>query len=166
MSAIAALFAIGCRSVDVAGQAYDRPMRYHEARYDLTFSLPSSWRGCSVAVRELDDQKYSLTDDKEVLVGHTPMITLRHPQWHASGPYQDIPILVFSRAQRDELHRGELWPSLFAGGVMYELWHNRRFVFAISSRYNADNEVRGWKEVAGIIERNQEANKMPKLYEE
>ena len=54
----------------------------------------------------------------------------------------------------------------FAGGVMDELWHNQGFVFAISSRYNAADEVSGWKEVAEIIEQNRAANKMPHLYPE
>jgi hypothetical protein len=142
------------------------PVRYHSARYDLTFYLPASWRDYSVSVQQLDDERYSPAEDRQVIVGHTPMITLRHPQWQASAPYQDIPILVFTRAQWDALHHGELWPSIFAGGVMDELWHSRRFVFAMSSRYNAADEVRGWKEVADIVEQNRAANKMPHLYPE
>ena len=94
------------------------------------------------------------------------MITLRHPQWQVGAPYQDIPILVFTCAQWDALHHGEFWPSLFAGGVMGELWHSQRFVFAMSSRYNAADEVRGWKEVAGIVEQNRPANNVPHLYAE
>jgi hypothetical protein len=142
------------------------PVRYLNERYDLTFCLPTGWRGYSVSVQQLEDVRYSLAEDRQVIVGHTPMITLRHPQWQARAPYQDIPILVFTRAQWDALHHGELWPSLFAGGVIMELWHSQRFVFAISSRYNAADEVRGWKEVAEIVEQNCAASKMPRLYPE
>ncbi len=91
------------------------------------------------------------------------MITLRHPQWQASARYQDIPILVFTRAQWDALHQGKLWPSLFAGGIMDELWHNREYVFAISSRYNADDSVKDWREVANVVEQNCAAHKMARL---
>ena len=165
LSAIVVLLA-GCASMDVASRPSGLPVRYHSARYDLTFYLPASWRDYSVWVQQLDDERYSPAEDRQVIVGHTPMITLRHPQWQASAPYQDIPILVFTRAQWDALHHGKLWPSIFAGGVMDELWHSQRFVFAMSSRYNAADEVRDWKEVTEIVEQNRAANKMPRLYPE
>ena len=142
------------------------PVRYHNARYDLTFYLPAGWQGYSVSIQQLEDEKYSPAEDSQIVVGHTPMITLRHPQWRVGAPYQDIPILVFTRLQWDALHHGELWPSAFAGGAMEELWHTERFVFAMSSRYNAADEIRGWKEVAEIVEENRVANTMPHLYPE
>ena len=166
MSVVAALLTTGCDSMKISGQPSGLPLRYRDARYGLTFFLPSSWRGYSVSVQELEDETYSSAKDKQVIVGHTPMITLQHPQWQATAPYQDIPILVFTRAQWDALHQGQLWPSLFAGGVMDELWHDQRFVFAMSSRYNAADGVRGWKEAADIVEQNRAANMMPHLYPE
>jgi hypothetical protein len=166
ISVIAALLATGCASMDVASQPSDLPLRYHNARYDLTFFLPTSWRGYSVSIQQVEDERYSTAEDRQIVVGHTPIITLRHPQWRADAPYQDIPILGFTRVQWDAVHRGELWPSLFAGGTMDELWHNERYVFAMSSRYNAADEVRGWKEVAAVVEQNRAANKMPHLYPE
>ena len=166
ISVIAALLATGCGNLNAPNQPSGLPLRYHNAQYDFTFFLPASWRGYSVSVQQLEDERYSPTEDRQILVGHTPMITLRYPRWQASTPYQDIPILVFTRAQWDAVHHGELWPSLFAGGMMDELWHNQGFVFAMSSRYNADDEVSGWKEVAEIIEQNSAANKMPHLYPE
>jgi hypothetical protein len=166
ISVVAMLLATGCRSVNVAIQPSGLPVRYHSARYELTFYLPPSWRGYSVSIQQIDDERYSSAEDRLIIVGHTPMITLRHPQSQVDAPYQDIPILVFTPVQWEALHRGELWPSIFAGGVMDELWHNQRFVFAMSSRYNAADEVSGWKEVADIVERNRVANKMPHLYPE
>jgi hypothetical protein len=142
------------------------PLRFYNAQYGLIFFMPDSWRGYSVSVQQLEDERYSPAEDKQIIVGHTPMITLRNPQWQSNAPYQDIPILVFTHAQWDALHHGELWPSLFAGGVMDELWHSQRFVFAMSSRYNAADDVRGYKEVAEIIDQNRAANEMPDLYPE
>jgi hypothetical protein len=128
--------------------------------------LPASWRGYSVSIQQLEDETYSPAEDKQIIVGHTPMITLRHPRWQASAPYQDIPILVFTRAQWDALHHGKLWPSLFAGGTTDELWHSQEYVFGMSSRYAFDDSVKEWKETADIVERNRAANNMPHLYPE
>jgi hypothetical protein len=164
LSVIVALLAAGCASLDVASRPSGLRLRYYDARSGLTFFLPTSWRNYSVSTQQMEDQGYSSSEDKDITVGYTPMITLRHPQWQASVPYQDIPILVFTRAQWDALHNGELWPSLFAGGLMVELWHSERFVFAMSNRYNWADEMRGCKEVAKIVEQNRAANKMPDLY--
>ena len=115
-------------------------------------------------MQQWNGETYSPAGDETIVVGHGPMITLRHPHWKASAPYQDIPILVFTRAQWDALHQGKLWPALYAGGVIDEIWHSREYVFGMSSRYNAADEVNGWKEVAEIVERNHDANDMPRLY--
>jgi hypothetical protein len=153
-------------SAKVSSEHSDLPLRYDDARYGLTFSLPASWRGYSVSTEQLKGMRYSPTESRQTVVGRIPLITLRHPQWHVDAPYQDIPILIFTRAQWDALHRGELWPSSFAGGTMYELWHDERSVFAMSSRYNAADEVSGWKEVANILKQNRDAHKMAQLYPE
>jgi hypothetical protein len=42
--------------------------------------------------------------------------------------------------------------------------HNSKYVFAISSRYNANDSVKGRKETSDIIERNRAAR--PHLYAE
>lgn len=166
MPVMAVLLVATCCSTNVSRSSSSLVVQYHDARYGLTFFLPANWRGYSVSVREVEDQKYSASQDKLVTVGYTPMITLRHPQWQAGAPYQDIPILIFTRAQWDALHQGELWPAIFAGGMMDELWHSQKFVFAMSSRYNLADEVSGTKEVADMVEQNRAANQMPRLYPE
>src|SRR2546426_1113307 len=159
ISVIATVLATGCSSMDVASQPSGLPLRYHDARYGLTFFLPANWRGYSVSIQQLEDETYSPAEDKQIVVGHTPMLTLRHPQWQASAPYQDIPILILTRPQWDALHLGKLWPSVFAGGVMDELWHKQEYVFTMSSRYNAADGVKAWKEAADIVEKNRAANR-------
>ena len=85
-----------------------------------------------------------------------PIIVLRHPQWKADDPRQDIPIMVFTRSQWEACgHDGRFFP--YAGGVIYEMRHNRKYVFGIYSRYNAADSVKGWKEAAGIVEWNRAA---------
>jgi len=166
IAVFAGLLVTGCNTMDVTSRPPGLPLRYQDARYGLTFFLPATWRGYSASVQQLEDERYSPAKDKQIVVGHTPMIVLRHPQWRSSAPYQDIPILVFTCAQWDALHQGELWPSRFAGGVIDELWHNQQFVFAMSTRYNRADEIRGWKEVAEVVRQNRGTNKMPHLYPE
>jgi hypothetical protein len=141
----------------------DLPIRYHNAQYNFTFLLPAGWRGYSVSVQQWQGETYSPAEDKTIITGHGPMITLRHPQWKTNDLYQDIPIVVFTRSQWDALNHGQLWPSLFAGGAMDEIWHNQNYVFAMSSRYNW-GELNGAHEVTEIIEQNRAANKMRQLY--
>lgn len=164
--AIVALLATGCGSLDAPNQPSGLPLRYHNAQYGLAFFLPAGWRGYSVLSQQWDGETYSPATDKTIVVAHGTIITLRHPQWTASSRYQDIPILVFSRAQWDALHQGKLWPSRFAGGTMDEMWHDRMYVFGMSSRYASDDSLSERKETADIIERNRAANSIPHLYPE
>ena len=113
------------------------PIRYHNAQYDFKFFLPASWKGYSVLTEQWDEENYSSALHKITYTEHGQEITFRHPQWKTNDLYQDIPIIVFTRKQWDE----GIWPNLYAGGVMDEMWHNRKYVFAISSRYNAAEEV-------------------------
>jgi hypothetical protein len=140
------------------------PIHYHNPQYDFTFSLPASWRGYSVLTEQWDGGHYSPVLDDTVFTEQGQEITLRHPQWKTNDLYQDIPIIVFTRKQWDEEEQGKIWPNLYAGGVIDEMWHNRKYVFAISSRYNAADEVKGWKEAADIIATNCAVNAMPQLY--
>jgi len=128
------------------------PVLYHNAKYNLTFSLPASWRGYSVLVQQWEGQTYLPAADKIVVTEHGPLIVLRHPRWKPNDRYQDIPILVFTSSQWQASHQGRF--SIGAGGVEYEIGHNPKYVFAISSRFNADDSVKGWKEATGIVERN------------
>jgi hypothetical protein len=91
------------------------------------------------------------------------MIVLRHPQWTTSNPYQDIPILVFTRNQWEADKQGRF--AIGAGGFDEEIGHNSKYVFAISSRFNAADAVKGWKEATETVERNRAASE-PHLHPE
>ena len=127
---------------------------YHNAQYGLSFFLPASWRGYSAIIQKWEGYP-SKTE-------RGPIIVLRHPQWTTNNLYQDIPIMVFTRKEWDEEEQGGFFP--YAGGVIFEMWHNQNYVFGLYSRYNAYDELSGWKEAADIVERNCAANDMPHLY--
>ena len=166
LAIIVVLLFTGCSSPRASNRLSGLPLCYRNEQYEFTFFLPISWRGYSVLVQQWDSASYRPAADELVVMGHGPMITLRSPQWRANAPSQDIPILVFTRAQWDALHRGKLWPSHYAGGFMREMWHTREYVFGLSSRYNAADDVQGWKEVGDVVELNEAANRMPHLYPE
>jgi len=138
------------------------PLRYHNAHYDLTFFLPPAWQGYSVLVQQWEGRTYFPGADEETVTERGPLIVLRHPQWQANDPCQDIPILVFTRSQWDAHHQGKF--SIGAGGIEQEIRHNFKFVFAISSRFNS-GEFKGWQEAGHLIEQNRAAS-APHLYPE
>jgi len=70
--------------------------------------------------------------------------------------------MVFTHKQWNEEHQGSFFP--YAGGVIGEMWHNRKFVFGGYSRYNAYDDVKGWKEAGDIIATNCAAHTEPTLY--
>ncbi len=72
--------------------------------------------------------------------------------------------MVFTRSQWEAQEQGKFFP--YAGGVISEMWHNRKSVFGEYSRYNAYDEVRGWKEADDIINQNRAAHTEPHLYPE
>jgi len=155
-SIITGSLAAGCGGSNVPKQSSDAPILYHSAQYAFTFLLPASWQGYSALIQQWDMQGYLAAADEVVVIKHGPVIVLRHPQWKASDHYQDIPILVFTRSQWEAHHQGRF--GIGAGGVEEEIGHNPKYVFAISSRFNADDSVKGWREANEIVERNCAAN--------
>ena len=131
-------------------------LKYRNAEYGFTFSLPASWQGYSVLAEQWEGKTHLASVDTEVVTERGPVIVIRHPQWKDSDHYQDIPIRVFTRAQWEVSRQGSL--GIDAGGVNSEIDSNSNYVFAVGSRFNADDTVNGWKEAGEIVERNRAAN--------
>jgi hypothetical protein len=72
--------------------------------------------------------------------------------------------MVFTHKQWKEEHDGLFFP--YAGGVIWEIWHNDKYVFGLYSRYNAYDEVKCWKEADDIIATNCAAHTERTLYDE
>jgi hypothetical protein len=140
------------------------PIRYHNAQYDLAFYLPTDWKNYSVLTQQWNGEKYAPDKDAVVTMAHGSIIVLRNPQWKTNNLYQDIPICIFTRQQWDDINLGKYYAQ-GAGGVIYELWHNDKYVFCIHSRYNANDSVNGWKEVQDIVNQNCAAHPEPHLHD-
>jgi hypothetical protein len=128
---------------------------YRDEGLGLVFRLPESWRGYSVLTQRWQATVHG-NEGENIGSEDGPVIVLRNPQWRADDPWQDIPIMIFTRRQWEDEHAGLLSP--FAGGVIYELGHNDRNVFGIYSRFNADESVKGAEEAGEIAQRNLDAN--------
>lgn len=120
----------------VPGGVTPDPMavEYRNTEYGFSFSLPKSWEGYSIVntgwVSGIPDKE---TMEAEIVGG--PIISIRHPLWTESVPRQDIPIMVFTLQQwndmmSDKFHIGAapINPS--------ELGRNSNYVFALPARYN------------------------------
>ena len=129
----------------------------HNAKYEFAFYLPASWQGYSVLTGQWNGQTYSPATDKSEETEHGPLLVLRNPQWKVGDPQQDIPVLVFTRSQWKRGRAGEF--TIFAGGVQSEISHNGNYVFAIHSRFNWDQSVKGAREAEDIVIQNQNANR-------
>jgi hypothetical protein len=155
-----ALLASGCANAPTHPSAL--PLCYHNKEYGLVVFLPPSWQGYSVLLQQWEGISYLPAKDVTAVTAQGRMIVLRHPQWRADDPYQDIPIMVFTRSEWDSDKQGRF--GIGAGGFDEEMWHNQKYVFGMSSRYNAADDVKSWKEVADIVEQNHAANSLPRLY--
>src|SRR2546423_12351899 len=127
------LLASGCANAPTHPSAL--PLCYHNRENALAFFLPPSWQGYSVLLQQWEGISYSPAKEATVVTAHGPMVVLRHPQWRADDPYQDIPIMVFTRSQWDSDKQGGF--GIGAGGLDNEMWHNQTYVFWMSSRYKA-----------------------------
>jgi hypothetical protein len=149
-SAIIALLANGCGSPNIPHRPAGLPIRYHNKDYDFTCFLPANWRGYSVVT-----QQWNAATVDQTTVWHGPIIVLRHPQWKADDPCQDIPILVFTRSQWEDEKAGRF--TIGAGGLEEEIEHNQNYVFAVHTRFNWA-EFKGWLEAGKIVEKNRVAH--------
>jgi hypothetical protein len=121
---------------------------YRNSQYGFDFSLPSSWKGYSIAMDQW--QGYVSGEQGDQLAQQGPLISIRHPLWTSANPRQDIPIMVFTLAQWDSLQRDEFHIGAAPIGPS-ELGRNAQYVFALPARYNF-TYLAGWEEVQKIID--------------
>ena len=81
-----------------------------------------------------------------------PLISIRHPLWTEADPRQDIPIMIFTKAQWRLIEEGKLIVSA-APIRPSEPGRNIKYVFALPPRFNYAF-IAGWQEVDDIIQRH------------
>jgi predicted carbohydrate-binding protein with CBM5 and CBM33 domain len=120
-------------------------VEYRNAKYAFAFSLPQGWKGYTVVT-----DQWEASDAQKGAVERGPIVRIRHPGWTKENPRQDIPIMIFTLAQWDSAEKGSLYVAGSPLGF-HELGRNRKYAFALSSRYN-EAEVAGREEVDKIVQ--------------
>ena len=122
----------------------DASVEYANADFGFCAQFPAGWRDFSITTghwsSEPPGQAHSITG---------PIVRIRHPQWTSRDPREDVPILVFTRAQWRSVQGGRLAVSTAPYGPR-ELAHNKHYVFALPPRYNADM-AEGYEEVEDMV---------------
>jgi predicted small lipoprotein YifL len=124
---------------------------YRNTDYGFTFDLPESWENYTIITDEWEGLAADgSAGEKTVRTG--PEISIRHPAWTEETPRQDIPILVFTLAQWDELGQDKFHIGAAPIGPS-ELGRNSKYVFALPARYNFAFPE-GYEEVEGLLQTN------------
>lgn len=124
---------------------------YSNSKYGFSFSLPESWRGYTI-VRSTWEGAAVGDQSTEKIVETGLIISIRHPQWTAQSPRQDIPIMVFTIHQWNSLQKEKFHIGAAPIGPR-ELGRNNRYVFALPARYNFSFPT-GYEEVESILDGN------------
>lgn len=127
-----------------AGSAHN--VLYLNRDYGFSFQLPSTWRG--FAVKECFWQGHP-TDAREGAEEEGPLIVIRHPLSTEPHPREDIPIMVFTRAQWRRIENQSL--AVSAAPIPPSLiGRNHLYVFATPPRFFYDY-LDGYQEVLEIL---------------
>ncbi|MDC3418258.1 BsuPI-related putative proteinase inhibitor [Aquibacillus salsiterrae] len=127
-----------------SGTAASNKIIYRNAEYGFSFSLPKGWEGYTVVT-----ETWEGTNNQSELVESGPRLAIRHPDWTAENPRQDIPIMVFTIDQWAALEKGEY--HIGAAPIQpSKLGENNNYVFALPARYNFAFPD-GYKEVEDIL---------------
>ncbi|WP_435923455.1 hypothetical protein [Paenibacillus sp. DYY-L-2] len=123
---------------------------YENTDYGFRFSLPDTWKGYTVIMEKWEGTPFEGSQDSKIEEG--PKISLRHPDWTADQPMQDIPILILTIAQWDALQAESFHIGAAPVGPK-ELGRNDKYVFALPARYNFAFP-KGYEEVEDILSTN------------
>lgn len=122
---------------------------YTNSDYAFNVRLPESWTGYTIV--EETWQGTSIDESGQPVASESGVtLLIRHPLWVDHEKRQDIPIMVFTQAQWQDLYSEQFHigaapinPSMLAQNVNY--------VFALPARYNFAN-LTGFEEVQRLLD--------------
>ena len=124
-------------------------LTYTNKEYGFTFALPQDFEGYTILDEEWEGTDIKNTGSK-ARVFKGPQITIRDPRWTSQVPRQDIPIMILTVDQWNQLQKGEF--SIGAAPINpSELGQNSKYVFALPARYNYAFPE-GYEEVQTILD--------------
>jgi hypothetical protein len=119
---------------------------YENTQYGFRFTLPDSWKGYTIVMDKWEGLSVGDAQGDKV---SGAKLSIRHPGWTAEQPRQDIPILVFTVDQWNELQQDKFHIGAAPIGPS-ELTRNDKYVFALPARYNFAYPD-GYQEVEDIL---------------
>ena len=126
-------------------------IQYENTEYGFRFVLPSSWKGFTIVTDKWEGLSLEKSQEGKV-VAEGPIISIRHPKWTEQQPRQDIPIMVFTVDQWNQLSQQKFHIGAAPVGPR-ELGRNAKYVFALPARYNFAF-LPGYEEVEEILNNN------------
>jgi hypothetical protein len=124
---------------------------YTNNDYGFSFALPEGWRGYTVTIDKWTGNK-SGDQLGDVAFTDGPVVSIHNPKWSGGTTYQDIPIMVFTILQWDDLNADKFHIGA-APMNPSELARNSTYVFALPARYNYAFPA-GFEEVEQILKSN------------
>ncbi len=127
----------------------DPAVEYRNTNLGFRLPLPDSWEGFTVLTETWEGSWIDGSGGDEP---QGPMISIVHPDSTTQQPRQNIPIMVFTSEQWDQLQQEEFAVSA-APFPPAELGRNSVYVFGLPPRYNYAY-LEGWEEVEDILNGN------------
>jgi hypothetical protein len=121
---------------------------YRNNAYGFCFSLPESWRGYTIVAEQWSG---TILNSGQAVQG--PQLLIRNPKWTEEKPYQDIPIMVFTPAEWQQVEAVTMSVSAAPIGPS-ELGHNSQYVFALPPRWIGFDDTLGQDEVSAWTSQN------------
>lgn len=123
-------------------------VEYTNNAYGFRVALPQGWKGYSIVEKAWE----GVSVGSNAVTRHGPLVSIRHPLWTTDVPRQDIPVMVFTLQQWNDLQADKFHIGAAPIGPR-ELGRNTRYVFALPARYNFAY-LPGFEEVDQIINSN------------
>ena len=142
------------------------PIVYQNTQYEFCMKLPADWQGYSIAS---DTWSGKYVESQEATSG--PKLTIVNPASKPNDPYQDIPIMIFTKVQWDRVEKEDISVSAAPIGPAL-IGHNDKYYFALPPRWVGFTDVKGWKEAEDLMYNNgsfvascqQKSSKWPLLH--
>lgn len=128
------------------GEMVQEALVYSNPQYGFSFALPDTWRGYTIVEDKWEGEPIG---EGQKAAANGPELSIRHPQWTQSNPRQDIPIMIFTLAQWQDLQQEKFHIGAAPMGPS-ELGRNSQYVFALPARYNFAFPT-GYEEVENIL---------------
>ncbi len=132
------------------GEVLDRKsndsVTYKNKQYGFEIALPDSWRGYSV----LTESWHGTTLDSSSIQYEGPEILIRNPKWSNIQPWQDIPVMVFTKEEWKLIEEVNLGVSAAPYGPT-KLDESQKYVFALPPRWIGFTDDLGQDEALEIV---------------